>query len=376
MRIVDIRTHIVDGSWVNWVFVEIVTDEGLTGYGEATLNVKELAVKGALEDVKRHLVGQDPANIQRLWYQLALYTNYWRSGPVTNSALSGIDQALWDLLGKRFGVPVYSLLGGRYRDRIKVYATGWDKGARTPDEFQEQAVAAVKQRGFRALKVYPFGASDQVPEQAVLNRAVSIVQAVREAVGPDVELAVETHARLNPVFLKRVARRLEEYDLMFIEEPAAPDQLSVLADITRSIAIPTAAGERIYSKERFWELLAGGGVGIIQPDIIRLGGITEMQKTAALAEACGVLVAPHNASGPIGMAATMQVAAAIPNLLILEYPVHTPKWWGDLTTWQPAMENGQLIVPDGSGLSADLVTEAVARHPYQAPTFTVYQRKQ
>jgi galactonate dehydratase len=363
MKITAIHTFIVDAYRTNWVFVKIQTDEGIQGIGESTLEYKEHAVAGAIKDLERFLLGKDPSRIEDIWH--SIYRDaYWRGGPVLMSALSGIEMALWDIKGKQLDVPVYELLGGKVRDAIPCYANGWFAPARRPDEFAAKARDAVA-AGFAALKWDPFGSAYRSISRKELDDAIACVTAVKEAVGSSAELLIEGHGRFDVATSVRIAQALEPFGILWFEEPTPPDSLDALAEVKRRSRVPIAAGERLYSRweaARFLELRCAD---FIQPDPSHIGGIGELKKVAAMAEAFHIAVCPHNPSGPVANAASLQLAACVPNFQYLETMASDVPWRRDVCPESVRFENGQMTIPTAPGLGVDLDEAAMAAHPYK-----------
>ncbi len=311
MKITEIRTHKVFCYRTNWVFVEIETDEGIHGIGECTLEYRENAVLGAIRDFRRAVIGRDPCRIESLFHDL-YRDSYWRGGPVLMSALSGIEMALWDISAQALGVPVHRMLGGKVRDRIRIYVNGWFSGAKTPDEFADKARHTVK-RGITAMKWDPFGDAYMDISPAQMDNALSCIGAVRDAVGSDIDLLIEAHGRFNTRTAIDISRRISEFRPLFLEEPVPPDNIAALAEVRSKSPVPIAAGERLYSRRDFRELFQLQAVDIVQPDVSHAGGILEVRKIAAAAETDYLFAAPHNPSGPVANAATLQLAAVVPN---------------------------------------------------------------
>ena len=363
MKVSAIKPHLVFGAWRNWVFVELETDEGLIGLGEATLEGKEHAVLGAIEDLGRYLIGQDPTLIETHW--LSMYRDsYWRKGGVLNTALGALDIAMWDIHAQALGVPIHRLLGGPVRDRVQAYANGWYFGASSVDEVVKQAVATTN-AGFRALKWDPFGTSYLTISRAEERFALDCIGAVRQAVGPDVELLIEGHGRFNPGTALKLAGQLEAFDILWFEEPTPPDTLSMLAQVASKSLVPLAAGERLYTRAEFADLLSQQLVSYLQPDILHCGGFSEARKIAAMAEAYGVPVCPHNAAGPVGTAITLQLAACAPNFLWLEYFYGDAPWRDEICLPAIEIKDGYATVPTAPGLGLSLNHKVAALHPYQ-----------
>ncbi|MBI3456554.1 MAG: galactonate dehydratase [Candidatus Rokubacteria bacterium] len=363
MRLTDFRTFIVHDGYRSFVFLKLYTDEGLTGVGEGTVEWNELAAEACLRQTCGRIMGADPFQTEALWERL-YRDSYWRNDLIIASALSAIDQACWDLKGKKLGVPVHALLGGKRRERLRAYANAWYWGCTTPEQFA-RAAAKVVADGYTALKWDPFGDADMTMSTAAMRAAVAQVAAVREAVGPDVDLCIEVHGRLSPAWAIEMARRLKPFDPYFYEEPVPVEDVEALVKVARAIEIPVATGERLCTKFAFQELLRRQAADIIQPDLCHAGGLTEVKKIAALAEAAYVQVAPHNASGPIGTAAAVHLDAAIPNFLIQEFFVTQAPWIEEVVEGGPRVANGEIVVPDRPGLGVELHEPAALAHPFK-----------
>jgi galactonate dehydratase len=363
MKITAIKTFVCDAYRCNWVFVKVLTDAGLHGVGEATLEMRELTVAQACRELERYFIGQDPHAIERLWHE-AYRDAYWRGGPVLMSALSAVEMALWDIKGKALGAPVWQLLGGQVRDRVPCYANGWFAPAKTPAEFAAKAKAAVA-AGWRGLKFDPFGAAYRNISPPDLAAALAIIGAVRDAVAGQAELLIEGHGRFNVPTAIRIGRALEQFDVLWFEEPVPPDNLDALLEVKRRVRVPIAAGERLYSRwdaERFLRL---GCADYIQPDVSHCGGLGELKKIAAMAEAGHIAICPHNPSGPVANAATLQLAACVPNFHLLETMASDVPWRREVSTETLRVEHGEMIIPTAPGLGIDIVEAAIAEHPYQ-----------
>ena len=372
MKITELRSFVVYGGLQNWVLVELVTDAGIVGVGEASIAWLDRSVAEALQWLGRYVVAQDPFDIERLWQTMYRET-YYRRGAIPQAAIGGIDMALWDIVGKALGVPAYKLLGGACRERIRLYANAWYADADTPDQFAHAAAAVVEQ-GFTALKFDPFGSADMTIDKDALRLAVARVAAVREAIGEDVDLLLEAHGRFNVYTAVAIARAMAPFQPMFYEEPIPPENLDALADVRRQIDIPVATGERLYSKWDYRELLAKQAADIVQPDLVWVGGISEAKKVAAMAEASYLPVAPHNCQGPVAMAAAVQFGLSTPNFLILEYFVAQVGWRDQLVTQPLRIEGGYLPAPSEPGLGIGELDEAVARaHPGRPVRLSLWQ---
>jgi len=363
MRLEGFRTFVVHDGYRSFVFLKLYAEDGLTGVGEGTTEWSELAVEAEIRQMCGRILGADPFETEALWERL-YRDSYWRNDLVITSAISAIDQACWDLKGKKLGVPVHVLLGGPRRRRLRVYANAWYWGCATPEEFARAAVKTARE-GYTALKWDPFGGADLTMRAAEMRAAVENVAAVREAVGPDVDLCIEVHGRLSPAWAIEMARRLKPFDPFFYEEPVPSEDVEALVRVARAIAIPVATGERLPTKFAFQELLRRQAVDIIQPDLCHAGGLTEVKKIAGMAEASYVHVAPHNASGPIGTAAAVQLDAAIPNFLIQEYFVAQAPWIEEVVEGGPRVAQGEIAVPERPGLGVELHEAAALAHPFR-----------
>ena len=362
MKITDIKVYIMDAYRTNWTFIKVETDEGLYGWGEASLGTQEMALKGCVEDLKRLVVGRNPLEIERMRFEV--YRDiYWKGGPVLMSAISGIEMAMWDIVGKFFNTPVYNLFGGKMRDRVRMYANGWFSGSKTPEHFAIKAKETVA-LGVKALKWDPFDKAHMTLTKEEMHKAVEIVGAVREAVGDDVELLIECHGRFNPYTAIEISRELEPFKPMFLEEPCPPDNVEAIAKVKRKSNVPIAAGERVYSIYGFDDLFAKDAVDIVQPDMFHTGGMMECKKIAGMAEAKHIPISFHNPSGPISNAAILQLAAATPNFLIHEIMINDGSFRKKITTEEVIFEDGCILINDKPGLGIDVNIEAVEERPY------------
>ena len=370
MKVIDLKPFVVDCFRTNWVFVKVYTDEGIDGVGEATLEYKEKALLGALEHIKEYLVGEDPRDVEKHFH--AIYRDaYWRGGPVLMSALSAVEMALWDILGKSLNAPVSRLLGGRVHDKVRIYVNGWFSGAREPEEFAEKARIAV-QRGITAMKWDPFGKSYMNISSTDLDKALRCVGAVRDAVGDKVDLLIEGHGRFNIPTAIKIARELEQFKPMFFEEPVPPDNLDALKEVRDKSPVAISAGERLYTRWDFRPLFDKMAADYIQPDISHAGGIMELKKIAAEAESRYIPFAPHNPSGPVANAATLQLAATCQNFEILEIMYSDVEWRKDVTNESLEYKDGYITIPERPGLGIEINEEACLAHPYKPHTLRHY----
>ena len=370
MKVIDIKAFTVDCFRTNWVFVKVYTDEGITGVGEGTLEYKEKAFLGALEHIKEYLLGKNPLEIEKHWHNI--YRDaYWRGGPVLMSALSAVEMALWDILGKELNAPVYQLLGGKVNDKVRIYVNGWFAGAKEPEEFGEKARIAV-QRGVTALKWDPFGKNYFQISNKELDKALRCVAAVREVVGKNVDLLIEGHGRFDVPTGIKIAKELEQFKPMFFEEPVPPDNLEALKAVSDKSLIAISAGERLYSRWDYRKLFDMRAADYIQPDISHAGGIMELKKIAAEAESRYIPFAPHNPSGPVANAATLQLAATCPNFCILEIMYSDVEWRKDVVNENLQYEEGYITIPGKPGLGIEINEEECLKHPYQVHTLRHY----
>lgn len=370
MKVTDVKTFVVDCFRTNWVFVKVYTDEGIDGVGEATLEYKEKALCGAVEHIRDYLVGQDPLDVEK-HYQLIYRDAYWRGGAVLMSALSAVETALWDILGKHLGVPVYRLLGGKINDKVRIYVNGWFAGAKTPEEFQEKARIAVK-RGVTAMKWDPFGKSFMDISNKDLDTALRNVAAVREAVGNDVDILIEGHGRFNVPTGIKIAKELEQFKPMWFEEPVPPDNLEALKAVRDKSPVAISAGERLYTLRAYRELFESRAADFIQPDISHAGGIMESKKIAAVADSYYIPFAPHNPSGPVANAATLQLAACCQNFEILEIMYNDVDYRCDVCDEKLEYSDGYMKIPDRPGIGIEINEEECLKHPYVPHTLRHY----
>ena len=370
MKVTDIKPFVVDCFRTNWVFVKVYTDEGIDGVGEATLEYKEKALLGALEHIKEYLVGKNPMDIEAHWH--SIYRDaYWRGGAVLMSALSAVEMALWDILGKHLSVPVYQFLGGRVNDKVRIYVNGWFSGAKTPEEFGKKAKIAV-QRGVTAMKWDPFGKAYLDISNRELDTALECVAEVRSAVGDSVDLLIEGHGRFNIPTAIKIAKELEQFGPMFFEEPVPPDSLYALKEVRDKSPVAIAAGERLYTRWDYRKMFDLMAADYIQPDISHAGGIMELKKIAAEAESRYIPFAPHNPSGPVANAATLQLAASCSNFCILEIMYSDVVYRKDITTESLEYKDGFMKIPDNPGLGIEINEEECAKYPYRPHTLRHY----
>lgn len=371
MRVTGLGARVVNAGRRNWVFVRVETDQpGLVGWGEASLEVKTRGVLGAIDDVAPLVVGEDPRRIEHLW-QVLYRQQFFRGGPVEMSAVSGIDMALWDILGKDLGVPVWQLLGGRVRDSVRFYdhlgggAPEAVYGEMEPSVVADQARATIE-AGFDALKLLAVPRSRALESAARIRAAEATMAAVRDAVGPDVDVMVDLHGRTSAAMAIRYGEALAPYQPWFFEEPVPPEDIDGHAAVARALpSIPIATGERLITRWAFREFFERGAIAVAQPDVCHTGGISEVRRIAAMAEAYGVAMAPHNPLGPIATMANLHLALAMPNHLIQEVMRADVPWRDDIVHGLPPIVNGRMAPPQAPGLGIEVDEAAAAAHPYQ-----------
>ena len=357
MKITAVNTYFVRPRWG---FVEIETDAGITGWGEAVLEGHAKAVLACVEEYRDYLLGQDPANIEGIWSTI-YRAGFYRGGGVLMSALSGIDQALWDIKGKVFGVPVYQLMGGACRNKMQVYP--WIGGDRPSDV--GRAAKEKLDAGFKAIKMNATEELQMIDSYDKIDAVLERVAAIREACGKYFGIAIDFHGRVHKPMAKVLAKKLEEFDPMFIEEPVLCENMELFPEIAAACNIPIATGERLFSKYDFKRLLQIGGVDIIQPDLSHAGGITEVKKIAAMAESYDVALAPHCPLGPIALAACLNVDATSYNAVIQEQSIgihyNVGKSVLDYVTNQEdfTFTDGYVALPQKAGLGVEVNKDLV-----------------
>jgi galactonate dehydratase len=376
LKITQIKIYRVSIGGRNPVLVKVLTDAGISGVGEAAVAYGAGAPAAAAmikELAESFVLGQDPFNIEALWSEMYDHT-FWAKGggSIIFAGISAIEQALWDIKGKALDVPVYEMLGGKIRDQVRVYANGWSFRADKPGEFAREAERVVKD-GYTALKLYPLATpvldahghirhvSRRSIDRAAEDLAIARVKAVREAVGPKVDLMLDVSAELTPDAIIRLGRKFEEHDIMFLEEPVDPSDTEGLKKVSEQVHIPLALGERIYTRYGFRRILELQAAAILQPDIGNTGGIMEAKKIAAMAEVYDMRIQPHNCASPVSTAASLQLDACIPNFFIQElYPYRIPEHF-QIVDHAPELDvkNGFLPISNRPGLGIELVEERV-----------------
>jgi galactonate dehydratase len=368
MKITQFETFLANAGLRNYLFVRLRTDTGLTGVGEASLEWQEKTVQTLCHEwVEGRVLGKDPFDVEAVIG--GLVRDQYQGGSTIMTAISGVEIALWDLIGKACGQPVYRLLGGRCHRRLPAYANGWYGGARTPRDYAERARAVVA-RGYRALKFDPFGTAWKDLSAEESAAAVDIVAAVREAVGPQVGLMIEFHGRLSAGSAVDMIRKLERFEPAWCEEPVAPECLDLQAEVKRSVRSPIAAGERLYTLADFHRLTTLRAVDVVQMDVAHCGGILMAKKIAALAAVQDLRVAPHCSIGPVALAAALHFDASTPNFMIQEaFAEFDVPWRSSLVCGWGPIHNGEFVLTDEPGLGLALNEQAMAEHPYVPNSF-------
>jgi len=373
MRVTRVSTLVVNARLRNWVFVRIETDQpGLIGWGEATLEWKARAVAGAVEDLAPLVVGEDPRRTEHLWSAMDRHP-FFPGGAVGMSALSGIDQALWDIKAKDLGVPLHVLLGGPVRDHVRMYDhLGGGASDAVYDQATAEAFAAGAARsvadGFDALKILAVPRSRPLEGARALREAVRLMEAVRGAVGDDVDIMVDLHGRTSPAMGIQYGLALAPLRPWFLEEPCRPDDPAGLAEVARAVPVPIAAGERSIGLREFRALFEHRAVAVAQPDVCHVGGIIGLRRIAALAEAHGVALAPHNPLGPVATMVNLHLGFAMPAFLIQEVMRADVPWRDEVVDQALVIEGGRAPQPTRPGIGIEIDERAAARHPYQPET--------
>lgn len=376
MKVVEVRIYIVRIGGRHPVLAHVLTDTGPDGIGEATIayGAGPTAAAGMIKDLAQgFLLGRDPFRIEALWGEMYVHS-FWAKGggPIVFAGISALEQALWDIKAKHLGVPVYEMLGGKVRNAVRVYANGWSFRCVTPDDFAREARRVV-QDGYTALKLYPLATPEldehghirhvlyRESDRAMEQRALDRVAAVRQAVGPGVDIMLDMSAELTTDAVIRLGQRVAGPDILFFEEPVDPFDPDALKKVSDRVAMPIAVGERLYTRYGFRRVLELHAADVLQPDVGNTGGILEAKKIAAMAEAYSMRVAPHNAGGPVSTAVALQLDACIPNFLIQElYPYRAPALF-EIVDHAPELDvrGGAVPIPDRPGWGVELVEERV-----------------
>ena len=367
MKIADVTAYHLPGSRYPWVFLRIDTDEGIHGIGQVSSGPNSAVVAAAASKLGPLLVGEDPSRIEHLWQKLYMSFSSLGSLGFVSAMISGVDIALWDIRGKQLGLPIYELLGGRYHERLRLYSNGWFTGCRTADDFARAAIATVD-AGHSAIKLDPFRLHrDELRRHAASYdpvdelEAVDIVAAIREAVGPGVEILIDAHGRFDVPTAIRVANAIAPYRIGWFEEPVPPENVDAMRQFRDRCELPVCVGERLYTRWQFRPVLEQKLADYVMPDVIRTGGISELKKIATMAEAFFIPVSPHDATGPITLVAGAQVMMSTPNFYRLEIAYSELELYNQALTPALDVRGGYFHVSDRPGLGCELSEEYLAR---------------
>lgn len=363
MKITDIKTFLVGNPWKNWLFVKVETDEGLHGIGEGTIGHLSKSVGSAVEELKPQILGLSPYQIELITTRLTrdLFID---GGQFQMCVVSAIEIACWDIIGKAAGQPIYNLLGGACRDRVRAYANGWYRCPRKPGSFASLARDVVG-KGYTALKVDPFGTAWRNMTPAEEDLSISIVAAIREAVGPSVDVIVEGHGRFSVSTAIRVARQIEPYRPAWFEDPVPHQDVDAVVEVARRTEVPIGTGESLSSRQQFLELLRAQCISIVTFEPLHVGGILASRKVADLVDAHFGVIAPHAAQGPLCTLACVHIDACTPNFYMQEcFEDFNEPWTAQLLTNPPVVREGYLEIPKGPGLGTDLNMAEVEAHPF------------
>ena len=364
MKISDVRTVIVGNPWKNWIFVVVETEDGLIGVGEATGGSETQPRVAAIQEIKHLVIGMDPRNVHEIFHKLYL-TAFLK----VTQAMAGIEMACWDILGKSLGVPVYTLLGGKVRDNVRVYANGWYSGERTPEGFAEKASEVVA-KGYTALKFDPFGDAHMQMSRKETNEAKALIGAVREAVGDDVDILIEAHDRFSTYAAIEIGNWLKDYDVTWFETPVLSTDVSALVEVARRIPVRMIAGERMHAIHEFGEFLSHNVTDVINPEPLGVGGIWRSLQIAGIAEAHHAEIALHNAESPFKTMVALHIDAVTPNVFIQEcFDDFLEPWVPEVLSGFLRVENGYLRMPDAPGIGVELNEDEAKKHPYGRSNF-------
>ena len=368
MKIDRIEAFVVGNPWKNWLLVKVSTDAGHTGWGEATTGLSTAPAVAAVGEIARLFLGRDPAAIQQNWHD-AHKALYLTGDGVLMAAMAGIETACWDIVGHDLGLPLYRLLGGRAQARIRTYANGWYQAERDPDKFADRT-RAVAAKGYSALKFDPLGHNFRTLDRAERVRTMALIEAVRRALPDEVDIILEFHDRLTAVEALSLARDVAQFRPLWIEDPVWTEDIPAFARVARDSPVRIAGGERFKTPGRFAQLLAEGGVDMVLPEYLGLGGLWRLKQVAAVADAYGAMVSPHNAQSPLSTALNVHFDVATPNAFIQECfdDFHVP-WADDVFSGAPRIEDGYLAPSEAPGHGVTVNEAEIARHPYGERNF-------
>jgi galactonate dehydratase len=364
MKIADVRTVVVGNPWKNWIYVVVETDEGLIGVGEATGGSETQPRVAAVEEIKHLIIGMDPRNVHEIFHKL-----YLTAFIKVTTAMAGIEMACWDILGKSLGVPVHTLLGGKVRENVRVYANGWYSGERTPEGFAEKASAVVA-KGYTALKFDPFGDAHMQMSRRETAEAKALIGAVRDAVGDEVDILIEAHDRFSTYAAIEIGNWLKDYDVTWFETPVLSTDVSALVEVARRIPVRMIAGERMHAIHEFGEFLSHNVTDVINPEPLGVGGIWRSLQIAGIAEAHHAEIALHNAESPFKTMVALHIDAVTPNVFIQEcFDDFLEPWVSDVLTGFLRVKDGHLTMPTAPGIGVTLNEEEAKKHPYGKSNF-------
>ena len=364
MKITDVRTVVVGNPWKNWIFVVVETDAGITGLGEATGGLSTQPTVAAIEEVKHLVIGKDPRRIHTIWNDLYL-AGFLR----VSKEMAGIEMACWDITARALGVPVHALLGGKMRDSVRVYANGWYSGDRTPEGFADRA-KVVTGKGYTALKFDPFGTAYLTMSKKESKEAEALVAAVRDAVGPDVDILIEAHDRFSVGQAIEIGNWLAKYEVTWFETPVYSTDVGALVEVARRVPVRVIAGERMHDLHEFAQFLATNVTDVINPEPLGVGGVFRSVQIAGLARAHHAQVAFHNAESPLKTSIALQIDAVTPNVFIQEcFDDFLEPWVTDVLQGFPRVRDGEIEIPEGPGYGVTLNEEEAVKHPYGKNNF-------
>lgn len=364
MKITAVETYIAGNPWKNWLFARVLTDEGLYGTGEGTANFFARTVEAAIQEISPLILGMDPFQVEVISQRL-IRDVYTDGAQIHMCAVSAIEIACWDIIGKACGQPVYNLWGGRCHERLRAYANGWYRGPRTPEDFAARAVE-VARRGYTALKFDPFGDNWRTLPRREFDLSLDIIRAVRDAAGPAVDLLIEGHCRFNSATAIEFAEAMHPLRPAWFEEPVHHSNIAAMVEVARRSPVPIATGESFSTKQQFAELLKHECVTILQPEPLNLGGLFATRKIADMVDAHFGVVAPHSAQGPVCSAACVQLNASLPNFFLHEiFDEFNEPWEKEIVTNPVEVIDGYIPIPETPGLGIDLNLDEIRRHPYQ-----------
>jgi galactonate dehydratase len=376
MKITRANTTVVGTPWRELVFLELETDTGLVGTSEVRMVSRTATVEACIHELApRHVIGTDPFDVERLAWNIQR-AEYDRPGEVSQSALASFDVACWDLIGQSLGVPIWKLLGGEFHARVSAYANGWYQSERDPAAIAVLARQVVA-RGYRGLKLDPFGHASAELDGPERRKAIQIVSAVRQAVGPDIKIMLEMHGRFTASTAAAVARLLEPFEPEWIEEPTPPENALAYRSVRSATHLPIATGERAHTMEDIRGFIEGGLVDVVQVDLTHFGGFLAMKRLAGWADAYGLLMAPHNVCGPVGTMANLHFAVATPNYKVLEhFNDFADSWVHELVDHSPRIDrqDGCFAAPHRPGLGLRLNHEVCAKHPRSGGRIKLFEQ--